>query len=260
MRFLTTNLCTETATVVSASNIDASFPVSNIKNIHRSKRVRTEVGESELAIVFDMQTTEEINSVVLLWPKEDGIRLSETATVKIQANATNVWSGPAVDQALTIDNTYSVASHFFSSDQSYRYWRVVIEDLSNPWDYIELGTVWLGKGLDVDNAQNGFKYALNDNTQVSSTPFGHKYFDEYPQVATVEFSYVNMTYDQTQLLENAFRTNGARKPVLVVFDEAGTVMDKDHVLVYGTMGLTHGSQHVNYNIMNVDSIIVQELS
>src|SRR4051812_21363761 len=101
MRFLTTNYCTESATVVSSTNIDTNFPASNLKNPLRSKRVRTSVGTTTLAVVFDMQTTEDINSVVLLWPKEDGIRLTDSATVKIQANATNVWTSPSVDQTVT---------------------------------------------------------------------------------------------------------------------------------------------------------------
>jgi hypothetical protein len=105
-----------------------------------------------------MITTEEIDSVVILWPKEDGIRLSDTAVVKIQANATDSWGSPAVDQTLTIDNTYMVASHYFSTDQSYRYWRVVIEDVGNPYGYVELGMVWFGKSLSIQKAKNGFKF------------------------------------------------------------------------------------------------------
>ncbi len=113
MRLMNKNYCTESATVVSASNINTNFPVTNMKNPFRSKRVRTVSGTTTLALVFDMVTTEEIDSVVLMWPKEDGIRLSGTATVKIQASATNVWTTPAVDQTVTIDNTYMLGSHFF---------------------------------------------------------------------------------------------------------------------------------------------------
>jgi hypothetical protein len=259
VRFLTTNYCTETATTVTASTSDANFPASNLKNPLRSKRWRS-TSVDEQTIVFDLQTTEEINSVVLLWPKIEGIRLTDDVVIKIQANGTNVWTSPSVDQVLTIDNDYSVASHFFSTDQSYRYWRVYIDDPTNTLGYIELGQVWLGKSLDIDNAQNGFKFGLVDRTNVISNEYGHKYFDEYPQTAMLEFSYANIEYEDVQILENAFRTNGSKKPVIVVLDETETVFDKDHYLIYGTMSPQFGFGHVNYNVFNSDGIKIEELS
>jgi hypothetical protein len=205
-------------------------------------------------------TTEEIDSVVIMWPKEDGIRLSESATIKIQANATDTWTSPAVDETLTINNTYMVASHYFSTDQTYRYWRVVIEDAGNPYGYLELGVVWLGKGLAVENAQNGFKFGLEDQTKSSETDFGHQYSDEYPLRAAVSFSYQFLPYASVQVLENAYRLNGKRKPVFVTFDESDDVFDRDHIAVYGLMGKGFALNHVNYDILNVDSITVTELS
>lgn len=260
MRLMNVNYCAEDATVLSASNIDTNFPVSNLKHPFRSKRVRTALGTTNLTVVCDLVTTEEINSVVLLWPKEDGIRLSNSATLKIQANATNVWTSPAVDQALTIDNTYMIASHYFSTDQSYRYWRVVIDDPGNPHDFVELGVLWLGKGLEIDNAQNGFTFGIQDRSKVSLTDFGHTYVDQYPQLTTLDFSYEYLEYTAIQTLENAFRTNGVSRPVLVVLDESESVFDKDHFVVYGKFKNRFQLKHVNYNLLNVEGIGVVELA
>lgn len=260
MRFMNVNYCTEDATVISASNIDSNFPATNLKNPFRSKRIRTAEGTTTLAVVFDLVTSEDVDSIALFWPKEDGIRLSNTATVKIQANASNVWTSPAVDETLTIDNTYMVASHFFTTDQSYRYWRVLIEDEDNAYDYVELGQVWIGKSLDIDPAQNGFKFRLVDRSKVSTTDFGHEYVDEYPDVATLEFSYRFLEYETVQTLENAFRANGRRKPVLVVMDATDDVFDKNHLLVYGKLQPSIALDHVRYDILNIDSLVVTELS
>jgi hypothetical protein len=199
MKFLTTNYCSEDATVISASNINASFPASNLKHTFRSKRVRTADGTTTLAVVLDLATTEAVDSVVFLWPKEDGIKLSNTAVVKIQANATNVWTSPAVDQTLSIDNTYMVASYFFNSDRNYRYWRIYISDPGNAYGYVELGKCWLGKSLSVPNAQNGFKFRLVDTTKVTRTDFGHQYADEYPLVASVQVAYNFLDYATIQI-------------------------------------------------------------
>jgi hypothetical protein len=260
MRLMNQNFCTQSATVVSASNINPNFPVSNMKHPFRSKRVRTALGTTTLAVVFDIITTEAIDSCVLLWPKEDGIRLSNTATVKIQANATNVWTAPAVDQTLTINNDYVLASHYFTADQSYRYWRVLITDVGNPYDYIELGVCWLGKSLDLDPAQNGFQYQLVDSSKVTTTDFGHDYVDEYPTRANLALSYEFLEYDEIQLIENAWRENGSRHPVMVVMDAEETVFDKDHFIIYGKFQPSFQLNHVNYNILNIEGINVREIA
>jgi hypothetical protein len=259
MRLLTTNYCTEDATVVTASSADPRFPASNLKHPFRSKRCRlTNLTSSN--VVFDFITTEEVNSVVMLWPKEDGILLSNTAVIKIQANATNTWTSPAVDVTMTIDNQYEVASHFFSTDQSYRYWRVVVEDPGNANGFLELGMVWIGKSLDIENAQNGFSFDLIDRSKTQTTDFGHTYVDEFPLVASVQLQYKNLDYETIQILENAFRENGTKYPVIIALDPDEDVFDKNHYLVYGKMKPSFGSKHVNYNILDADGISILELS
>jgi len=259
MRLMVENFAASPATTITSSSENPRFPVSNLKNPLRSVRTRS-VNTSDLAIVFDLATTEEIDSVVLYWPKEDGIRLSGSATVKIQANATNSWSSPAVDQTLTVDNRYMVASHFFTTDQSYRFWRVVISDSGNPYGYLELGKVWLGKGIDIPSAQNGFKSTLIDRSKVTRTDFGHDYVDVYPKQRRIEFSYLNMDYSDIETLETAFDRNGIETPVMLVLDPSSSVFNKNHFLIYGKFSPSFGLSHVTYDVLNTDGISIEELS
>lgn len=258
MRIMDTNMCTEAATTVTASSSNPNFPVSNLKHPFRSKRWRST--STTANVVFDFQTTEPMDSVVILWPKEDGIKLTASSVVKIQANATNVWTSPAVDQVLTINNDYSVASHYFTTDQNYRYWRLLVTDPTNPWGYIEIGMIWIGKSLSVENAENGFTYSLIDGSKEIDNDFGHVYTDEYPQIATLQFSYSYLDYASVQILENAFRRNGNRKPVLVVLDPEEAVFNKDHLMVYGKMSSRFSLKHVTYNLLNIPDLMIKELS
>lgn len=259
MRLMNTNFASEDATTITASTANSRFPASNLSHPFRSKRWRSTSVTSQW-VKFDLATTEAIDSVVLLWPLEDGIRLSGSAVIKIQANATDVWTSPAVDQTLTIDNTYTLASHFFASDQTYRYWRVTLTDPGNPNGYVELGVVWLGKGLDIPSAQNGFKFGLSDTSKQSDTDFGHRYIDEYPTRASLQFAYSNIDYDDVQTIENAFRTNGVRKPVMVALDPLSTVFDENHFLLYGNFTASFSLSHVVYDVLSVDGISIQELA
>jgi hypothetical protein len=202
------------------------------------------------SVVFDFQTTEEVNSAVVLWPKEDGIRLSTSAVIKVEANATNTWASPAVSQTLTIDDTFMTASHFFSTDQSYRYWRVTIQDPTNANLFVELGVVWLGTSVDFNEAENGFKFSLKDESNIAKTEYGHKYVDEYPLTALLEFNYSYVQYANVAVLDQAFRSNGARLPVIAVLDETATVFDKDHFLVYGQFNPSFTLNHVSYDLFS----------
>lgn len=260
MRLMNLNLCAEDATTVTVSSEDTNFPASNLKHPFRSKRWRSTDVSSEW-IVFDFQTIEDVDSVILLWSKEDGVQLSGSATLKIQANATNVWTSPAVDQTLTINDTYEIASHYFTTAQSYRYWRVVLQDAGNPNGFLELGVAWIGKSLQIENAQNGFDFTVTDRSKSVVTDFGHIYTDEYPLFSSLNFSYANLYYEAIQILENAFRENGNRKPVFIAVDPEDEVFDKDHFAIYGRFqSNTFGSEHVNYNIFNAKGLTVVELS
>jgi hypothetical protein len=259
MRLMVENFATAAATTVTASSENSRFPASNLKNPFRSVRLRS-ANTSDLRITFDLATTEDIDSVVLFWPKEDGIRLSSSAVVKIQANATNTWGAPAVDQTLTIDNQYMVASHFFSTNQSYRYWSVLISDAGNANGFLELGLVWLGKGIDVPSAQNGFKSQILDRSKVIETDFGHKYVDVYPKQRRIEINYSNVDYADIQTLENAYSSNGVEIPVLLALDPEEAVFDKNHFLVYGNFSNSFGLGHVVYDALNTEGIVIEELS
>jgi len=210
-------------------------------------------------ITFDMITSEDVDSVCLLWPKEDGIKLSSTAVLKVQANATNSWTSPAVDQTLTINNTYVVASHFFSTPQSYRYWRIVIIDPTNANLEVTLGVAVIGKSLDIQNPDIGFEFEVADQSKVVTNAFGNQYVDEYPSKSTLSIKYGLLDYDEAQALENAYRINGTRIPVFVTVDHEDTTFDKNHFLIYGKMVKPQKISQIHYKYFGSD-LVVEEIS
>lgn len=210
-------------------------------------------------VTFDMATSEDIDSVVLLWPKEDGMQLSDSAVVKIQANATNVWTSPTVNQTLTADSTYEMFSHYFSAAQSYRYWRVEIVDPTNTDLYVSLGVVILGVALSIDNPDSGFSFSNNDLSTVASTQFGNQYVDEYPIFSSLEMNFDLMDYDDAQAIENAFRTNGIKTPVFVTMDATSTVFNKNHFAIYGKFQTSFYLKHLNYNLFQ-SSLTISEIA
>lgn len=210
-------------------------------------------------IKFDLRTTEEVNSVVLLWPKEDGVILSDTSVIRVQANSTDEWSSPAVNQVLTISDKFEIASHYFTTDQTHRYWRVVIEDPKNPYLYVNLGVVIFGKSDLIENPDNGFVYSLNDNSRVTTTEYGQRYTDEYPIFAELQLNFNNMDYSTASVFVDLFYQVGVRKPVFVVMDPDATIFGADAFAIYGKFHSQFGLSHVVKDIFS-SGLVISEIA
>lgn len=188
---------------------------------------------TEESVVFDLVTSEAIDSFAMFFDKMSGMNLSSSAALRLQANATNAWSAPSVDVALTIDTVYEAVSHFFSSDQTYRYWRLKVVDPANADLYVELGKIVLGKAIQVaDMPSNSFTHSVDDTSTYQETDYGHRYGDVYPLRKKLAIEYAALSYTEIQTLETAFRRNGRGTPILLSFDSTAEFYDKDHFLLY----------------------------
>jgi hypothetical protein len=210
-------------------------------------------------IKFDLLTVENIDTVALLWPKENGVTLSSSAVVTVQANATDVWTSPAVDQVLTIDPTYTIASNYFTVDQTLRYWRVKIVDPQNFNLFVNLGVMVLGKDIGLQPPENGFTFGLTDTSVVTKTAYGHEYVDQYPTTAQMVFNYAYMSYTDSQKLDLSYRRNGIKTPVFVALDDTSSVFAKDHLAIYGKFSAGLLLTQIFRNIIS-SSVSISEIS
>lgn len=195
-------------------------------------------------IKLDLGTTEPIDLFALLFDLVAGKKLSSSAVVTLQANASDSWAAPAVSQVVTPDSTYNVATHFFTSNQSYRYWRVKIVDPRNAYLYVETGKIVLGKGVQLSLLPGrGFEDQLQDLSDIQQTKFGHRYADLYPIRRSLKFEYRGMAATDAALLQLAYRRVGRALPVAVAIDPTATAYDKDRFFLYGyfadSLALTH---------------------
>lgn len=222
----------ETDIFVSSENPD--FPKTNLRNYSRSKMFRTTATAAQW-VVFDIDSIEEIDSFAMIFNPLEEIKLSPLAVVKLQANATNSWGSPAVDVTLSISDREDLISHFFSTDQVYRYWRVYIDDPSNTWGYIEIPKIILGKKILLNRSPEiGFEMTEKDLSVVEKTPYGHKYFDVYPTVRSLSFDFNMMDYEDIKLISDSFNFAGTVSPVLCVMNADASLFDKDFFSIYGT--------------------------
>lgn len=106
-------------------------------------------------IKYDLQTAMAVLAMIAF----DGNFISGTV-VTIQANATDVWSAPTFSQVLTADPDLVKHIFFLAAAQSFRYWRVLIDDVQNPDGFTELGVVYIGDYFEPDN---GYSAAFTED-------------------------------------------------------------------------------------------------
>lgn len=207
-------------------------------------------------VKFDFKTTEEIDSVVLLWGK-GMYSLTSEAEVRIQASATSNFDSPAVDELLTFNNNYEIASHYFTENKAYRYWQVLIKDPANVNGFVNLGVAIIGKAESLDNPSNGFVFSQQDTSNITTTDFGNSYVDEFPIMSKLDLAFNYMDYATTEAIMILYKRVGARKCIFVTIDEMDQVQGKDAFAIYGRFNTGMTQTHINYDIFSTGLSILE---
>jgi hypothetical protein len=234
LRFLDTNYFFNTAYTLTASSSDTSFPVANLQKYHRGKVWRATAKAAEW-VKLDLGSAKDVDSFAMLFPAA-GHKFSASPTLKLQGNATDSWATPSVDITLSVDATYGIVTHFFSSTQTYRWWRVTLADASSTYAYVEIGKIVLAKATQLTQLpQLGFTESVSDPSLIDVTPYGQVYADVYPKRRAVKFSYEYITQADYQSLVTLYRTLGTTTPITVALDADASMFDKDRFLFYGRL-------------------------
>jgi hypothetical protein len=216
------------------STEDPNFPAENLRNPIRSKVWRSDgIDPAGEWVTVDLATSEDINSVVVVWDSNEGIKLTNSAVVKIQASSTNFWASPPVDVTLTIDQVSLIASHYFTTAQTYRYWRVLVIDPTNDIGYIEIPKVIICNATElVQPPEVGFGFKIEDTTRISNTAFLNHYADVYPNRKSLSLNWSVMLYSDWETLAQIFERKGTAGVFAVVIDPDEVLFDKDRFFLY----------------------------
>lgn len=200
---------------------------------------------TEEYVDFDIRTTEEIDSVVLLWPE---YQLSDEAVVKLQVSNSYDFTTIAAEYTFSPDLENSISSIYFESPISYRYFRVLIVDINNAYGYVSLGKVILGKAEEIESCDNGFTFTYLDNSRITQNDFGVEYVDRYPLLKklTIDFSII----DDAELFQDIYKRVGTSNPIFIVLDETDANFSKDLYFIYGKFQDQFQLQHLVKNYFN----------
>jgi hypothetical protein len=165
VRFVYKNLWRD-AIALSASSEKAQFPKENTQEDIVTMSWRSNGTVSNEIFVADFGVASEYNFVALL-----GHNITSAATITIYGADNSGFTTGVVSQNLT-HNGNNIFT-FLASTYSKRYFRIQIQDASNPAGYLQVGTIIVGKYVELNRHFGAYSKALVDESEVEKSPTGN---------------------------------------------------------------------------------------
>ncbi len=207
VRFLYT-IKTDQATI-SASSAVAGLPVANVAQEFVGKVWRSTADTGQW-VKFDLETAQKVTMLAIF-----GHNLTSGATIKLEANTTDSWALPPYSHTLTW-NALAIVEFL---DQTYRWWRISIEDGANPDGYIEIGRICAGEYYEpAVNVVETVQKSLVDPSTVEESDGRNEWSVERTKYRTYEVQFWDIDATQQGELETMFRAVGITRPLVFALD------------------------------------------
>ena len=220
LQFFSNNLITSSN--MTASTVNAQYPVSNITDPRRTKTYRSTSNSDN--IVIDLGVAENIDSFMIVDNWQNGFGVT---AITIEANGTDVWTSPAFTTSVTLDSTFGVGLATFA-EQSYRFWRLV---LTSSLGYCELSNFFLGKATKIttNGVSYNWTYQDRDLSSRSTNRYGQIFIDDIgtqKQLSNLQFQI--MDKDEQDIILGVYDVNRTVKPFFIYFPlETDSLVNND---------------------------------
>lgn len=238
------NPLTQSAIITSSSEA-TGWVDDNLANAARWKKWQSALGTTDQWVKFDMGA----NKTLRVFAAIDAV-IHLGGTLKVQANATDVWTTPTVDQVLvvpTVDYTH-VWTYWLAAPVSLRWVRFYFTNTGAVNSQVSLGAAFAGTYLEpvrsiasaglhvgvVDPSVQ--RYAMGGQRLASTKTMFHEVRGKFPvQKATAR-----------NTLRQAYKTIGASIPALLAVDP-----NDASLIFYGTLGASFGSDHLGSDLWDM---------
>lgn len=183
---------------------------------------------------WDFGISSNPTALVLLFPRNTSNKFTPESVIKIQGNETDVWDNPSFSQTISFDtNTLALFSSEGFHTEPVRYWRLYLEDKSNPLNYLEIGCVYLGDFITTSVGTPQFPFTKNfiDNSVTSYSESGASFSDIRQKCETFEFSYLGLSLEEKESFDDLFETFGITNPFIASFDPNEVIGTKENLQV-----------------------------
>jgi hypothetical protein len=153
---------------------NASYPLTNLQNRYLAQKARTtNDATGSTYITIDLGSDQLIGVMALI-----STNISPSATIRVRGADNSGMSSPDYDSgAISSYQHTDYAISFTQTDA--RYWRIDINDTSNPDGYVEIGRLFIGSRFRPGiNCEIGAALGVESRTQTQEALNGPEYFDE----------------------------------------------------------------------------------
>lgn len=174
-------------------------------------------------ILWDLGISSDPDSFALIGPRNSAIKISPSATLKLQANETDNWSSPSFETTLTYDDeVIAKLSDSSIAGDAYRYWRLYFEDKDNPNGYIEVGAFFLGQYYAPNRGRVQFPFVsqAEDRSTTVTSEGGQTFHDIKQQTRTYNIQWKGLKKDEMEEIQSIFANYGISKPLFISFDSS----------------------------------------
>jgi hypothetical protein len=167
---------------------------------------------SKQFLILDCVTPQTAGSVHLF-----GMTTFEAgAAVTVQGNATDAWSSPSLNMSASLGS--DMASAWFTP-AAYRYWRVVIKDVSNPIGYLGVKALSVAPYLELSRGvQRGYGRQPADTSTVVATSGGGMVQSKRVAPVVLALGFRKLTRTEMLALEQIQTSHGVGRPMVVALD------------------------------------------
>ena len=183
-------------------------------------------------IKWDMGVGLNPDSFILASQRNEYLKFSPSAVIRLQGNDTDNWSSPAYDQVVTFeDSTLLLHQDGGLHTAPLRYWRVKIVDKRNPNGYVEAGLVFLGTSVDLARGCIRFPFRAEpiDPTLVFYSESGQRFADKRPQSEKIDIEWNVVTSADREALRSVFASVGLHTPFWIIADPTAAFASSNSV-------------------------------
>jgi hypothetical protein len=171
--------------------------------------------------LWDMGISSNPTGFIVVGPRNRPIKISPSATIKLQGNETNTWASPSYETTVPYDDrVFLVMDAAGLHTEALRYWRFQIIDKDNPNLYIEIGAIFLGSFYSTTRGQAQFPFgsAMVDRSSTVLSEGGQTFSDIREKTQSFDLSWTGLTLVELERLVRIFDVLGTSVPMFVAFD------------------------------------------
>lgn len=194
MKILYNNLVNNATIDLTTENPDYLFSTALIDS--RLSRVGRTIDVSDQDVKFTFTSAVDVTYIAIT-----AHNFTSTATIKLQANSSDSWTTPAFETTLTDCGVWCIDNF---TKQTYKYWRLFIDDDTNPDGYIEIGYVFLGESLTMPGMNRASILPQKTNSVSSKSISGQLYGDKRLNYKAAEIKFDCIEESERQIIKTFF--------------------------------------------------------